>query len=147
MGTKKKKATRRRRGFPFWLNMKNEYDRFIADLITDFKTEREFTRTVRQGLHLIWDLRHGRVDMLLTLFPNIAELLELKLTPPTPPQDTSALVAQVARLEQAFLAAGQGGLGDRLPTRALPERPTTSSVAIAPEDMSNSSENFLEAFM
>lgn len=66
---------RQRWQFKFWLNVNNDEDLAIADLIGELKRQRQFQRAVRDGLRLIADLRAGRTDVLLELFPGIREAL------------------------------------------------------------------------
>jgi len=58
--------------FTFWLDVtkENEYD--LAEQIEDLKQKRLFSQTIRDGIRLICDLRAGRTDSLLALFPWIA---------------------------------------------------------------------------
>jgi len=66
---------RQRWQFKFWLNSNDDDDLAIADLIGALKRQRLFQQSIRDGLRLVWDLRAGRTDVLLELFPGIREAL------------------------------------------------------------------------
>lgn len=58
-----------RERFFFWLNLEKSEEFEIADQITDLKQRRQFTKTIRDGIRLICDLRAGRLNVLFELFP------------------------------------------------------------------------------
>ena len=83
----------------------------MADQIELLKNRRLFARTIRDGIALMVELREGRVDLLLELFPWIADAF----TPAAPPApDLAAALTQLAatqtQLAQALQQrpAGQG---------------------------------------
>jgi hypothetical protein len=59
--------------FKFWLNVDKDDEAEIADTIELLKNRRLYTRAVRDGIRLFWDLWHGRLDLLLDLFPFVRE--------------------------------------------------------------------------
>lgn len=70
------KADRRHRWqYRFWLDAHNPTDYKVAEIIGHFKRQRSFQQALRDGLRLIFDLRAGRIDVLLELFPNIRQQL------------------------------------------------------------------------
>jgi hypothetical protein len=84
--------------FTFWLDMHKKDEALIAEQIESLKADRTFASTVREGICLICDLRAGRLDVLLELFPFVAERLKS-------PSD-SALQARIDKLETLLLAHG-----------------------------------------
>jgi len=97
---------RYRRFFPFQLDINKPDEAEIAVEIENLKRARSFSKTVRDGIRLIADLRNGRVAVLQELFPWV---LEQQATPPkTSVQrefstEKSDLKAQLSRLENLIL--------------------------------------------
>ncbi|MBW1927483.1 MAG: hypothetical protein JRI35_09935 [Deltaproteobacteria bacterium] len=66
-------ATRRfRLKFTFWLDVSKSDEYELAEQVEELKEQRLFSQTIRDGIRLICDLRAGRTDILLALFPWIA---------------------------------------------------------------------------
>ena len=61
--------------FLFWLDFTKDHELMIAEEIDALKRHRLFTRTIRDGIRLIVDLRKGKTDVLCELFPKIVEKL------------------------------------------------------------------------
>lgn len=57
----------------FWLDMRKDDESFLHEFVQDLKSQRLFAATIRNALLLIYDLREGRVDMLLEMFPFVRE--------------------------------------------------------------------------
>jgi hypothetical protein len=86
--------------FRFWLDVFRPEENALASYVETLKKQRHFAQTIRDALRLIQDLRAGRVEVLLLLFPWIADYF----TPP-PSQKNEALdpiLAQLERLETYF---------------------------------------------
>lgn len=64
-----------RQRFVFWLDIEKDHEADIAAAIDGLKQKRSFSKTIRDGIRLIVDLRAGRTDVLFELFP----LLKAKL--------------------------------------------------------------------
>src|SRR5574341_1141957 len=62
-----------RRQYRFWLDVMQPGEDDLAKYIDDLKKTRHFAQTIRDGLRLIRDLRQGKVDVLLSLFPWIED--------------------------------------------------------------------------
>lgn len=62
----------------FWLNLEKSEESWLADYIAFLKAKRNFQDTVRLGLRLIYDLRQGKTDVLLELFPFVAEVFAME---------------------------------------------------------------------
>lgn len=62
--------------FKYWLNITNDTEAALADFCEYLKSKRLFTQTIREGLMIINDLRAGRLDSLLSLFPQVDDLIE-----------------------------------------------------------------------
>lgn len=61
--------------FAFQLDDMRQDESELIDYIQELKTQRKFVTTIKQGLRLIRDLRAGRSDVLLSLFPHVVENL------------------------------------------------------------------------
>ena len=61
-------AERFRLRFTFWLDMLKREEAEIADTIEELKANREFARTIREGIQLITSLREGDMELLIELF-------------------------------------------------------------------------------
>ena len=62
---------RDRKRFFFWLDANK--DDAVIGAIVELKSQRGFTSAVREGIKLIWELRQGRTDTLLELFPFVVQ--------------------------------------------------------------------------
>lgn len=99
-----------RERFSFWLDLNKDDELMLAEQIDDLKRRRLFTRTIRDGIRLICDLRRGNLDVLLELFPELKHRLQ-PLKPVISSEESLRL--QLERLEQLLLS----GTGD---TRLIP---------------------------
>lgn len=55
----------------FWLNLNSERELRVAEWLEQLKVERRYMPTLLESLELMADLRAGRMDMLITLFPHL----------------------------------------------------------------------------
>jgi hypothetical protein len=55
--------------FEFWLDAKKDDELLLMEDIDGLKRNRLFSKTIRDGIRLIMDLRRGNLDVLLELFP------------------------------------------------------------------------------
>jgi len=81
--------------FTFWLDMSKPDELALAEKIEELKAKRSFAKVIRDGIRLICDLRAGRTDILLELFPWVAERFQ-------PQTDTTELAALVEQFKQAM---------------------------------------------
>lgn len=81
-----------RMGFTFSLNPKNKKDRFVADIIGKLKKVKGYRSALMEGIVIIWELRQGNTDTLISLFPWLPD----KFCNPTPPSDNSDKVDRIA---------------------------------------------------
>jgi hypothetical protein len=115
--------------FRFWVdaNKAEEYELGMA--LKDLTQKRQFLPTVHNALHLILDLRAGRTDVLIELFPWVVDSLKSV----TPPRDSGELQRQIS----AAVAAGLQQIMLELPAIPAPsaEYPVMklSSAAPVPE--------------
>lgn len=79
--------------FVFWLDLQKQDENQIAEQIEILKQERSFSKAVRNGIRLICDLRAGRTDVLLELFPWVAERFQ------QPQNDTTEIAALVEQVK------------------------------------------------
>lgn len=63
------KDTRARVQYRFWLDAMKDPEFEVAQEILLLKERRKFQTTIKNGLRLMIDLRAGRIDVLLELFP------------------------------------------------------------------------------
>lgn len=87
----------------FWLDVNKPDEAELAETISYLKEQRSFAATIRDGIRLVCDLRAGRLDVLLELFPWMAK--ELSASHPSD-SSTSKLERQLERLEQMMLYQG-----------------------------------------
>lgn len=103
--------------FRFWLDLFKPEEEAIADTIELLKNERSFSKTIRDGIKLITNLREGKLDVLFELFPWVkAEFIEYmrEIQPVTLPQTEMPAPAppveqqiQTISADQAWLEAEQ----------------------------------------
>jgi hypothetical protein len=65
---------RYRSQFKFWLDVNKPDEEALAALCEDLKARGLYTKTIRDGISLVDDLRHGRLDVLFALYPWVKEL-------------------------------------------------------------------------
>lgn len=106
--------TRYRLRYTFWLNHLDSDEIAVADTIEILKNERSFASTVRDGIMLINELRQGKVDLLLKLFPWVADALR---SAHETTLDTDDLKREMIALREAVMARGGGGYGTPPPKR------------------------------
>lgn len=111
MAKRRKLKSEPRQKVEFWLRKNKADEVWLVDLIGYLKGQRVFARVIRDGLRLIWDLKNKNVDVLLELFPDVANWLQVKMTPPPPPPDIAKLERQIAQLQQYLIEQG----GNQLP--------------------------------
>lgn len=79
-----------RKRYEFWLNLNAETEYEIAEIADELKAQRGYASAIRDGLRMVWELRQGRVDTLVKLFPWIVE----RFQPQTDTTELSSLVEQ-----------------------------------------------------
>jgi hypothetical protein len=79
------------------LNLIDPAENLIAERIETLKADRTFAKTVRDGIRLICDLRAGKLEVLLELFPWVKT--ELSSAQPHKTNSEVELHSQLARLE------------------------------------------------
>ena len=102
--------------FTFWLDLDKPEENELAGYIDELKQQRKFVTTIKQGLKLIRDLRAGKTDVLLELFPLVVE--RLRNQPHN--ADLMTLITTMMHQQSSFSA-------DRLPFQ-LPAAPITPAV-------------------
>ena len=90
----KEKRNRKRLGF--WLDYGKDDELLVAETIDALKKQRKYQRAIFQGIQLIASLWEGRVDVLLTMFPWVADTI-CQNAPPN--NDIEDMKAQLARME------------------------------------------------
>lgn len=96
-------ATERyRMRFDFQLNVSKEDEHAIAEQIAMLKQQGLYSKTVRDGIRLVSDLRDGKLDILFDQFPWVrAEFLEYMTSVQPQKSDTEIHIQnQLARIEE-----------------------------------------------
>jgi hypothetical protein len=109
----------------FWLDLTKDSEEQIDEQIYGLKQNRTYTKTIRDGIRLICDLKAGRLDVLFELFPWVkSELLDHLTSQPV--DSDFVLREQLARLEQLLLHQGNQPIGT---TQAGPKQMNIPHVA------------------
>lgn len=91
--------------FKFWLDCNRDDELLVAETIDELKRQRQFASTIRDGIMLITELRKGKTDLLLRLFPWLADAL--KAAPgTTSDDDLKGELAELKRLIQQQQRSG-----------------------------------------
>lgn len=121
--------------FMFWLDSaKPDEDRLIEQ-VEQLKQNRLFTRTLRDGIRLICDLRAGNIEVLMELFPWVREAMQQ----PAPVSTDQRLQEQIARLEALLLAQGNVPV-----QRAEPAQPRVE-IATEKSNTKTVAQNFMDS--
>ncbi|MCB9454218.1 MAG: hypothetical protein H6672_22520 [Anaerolineaceae bacterium] len=120
----------------FWLDVTKDTEYELAAAITDLKKNRSYTAAVRDGLRLILDLRAGKLDVLIELFPWIKDAIK----PQTATQEDD-LKRELVALREAVMARGGGGYST--PPRRLVSDAEMPDVVMKPKTGTDAAANFL----
>lgn len=75
-----------RKRMTMWLRLdKRDEVELLYDIIPELKKRQQFSSAVRDGIRLVWELRQGKTDTLLKLFPFVATAFQ-------PAPDNSQLI-------------------------------------------------------
>lgn len=96
---------RPRKQFKFWLYTDLQSEEWLAEVIGLWKSKRQFSEIVKNGLRLMFSLGQGHTDVLFELFPQLETQLTAKYAPPPTP-DNSELQRQIADLKMIILQQG-----------------------------------------
>ena len=132
--------------FMFWLDSTKEDEDKLIEQIEKLKLDRLFSKTIRDGVRLICDLRAGQTDILLELFPWVKE--SIHTTPPLTSEQR--LQEQIARLEALLLSQGNVPIQIPLTHKASEKsaRPAEKSlVEITKADSRSQNKNLTQNFM
>ena len=91
--------------FKFWLDVNKPDEYELAEIIANLKENKTFSKAIRDGIHLIWSLGQGNLDVLITLFPWVEDALYERFMEQQPVSD-STLQHQLARLENLIIEHG-----------------------------------------
>ena len=97
--------------YDFQLNVAKDDELAVAEQIANLKTQGLYSKTVRDGIRLVSDLREGNLDVLFELFPWVrAEFLEYVASAQPQKSDTEINIQkQLARIEE-LLANGEAAM-------------------------------------
>lgn len=91
----------------FWLNDCSDRDRWLLDVIRMLKTDRQFSKVIRDGIRLIVALRAHQTDVLFELFPwleydqRVGSIQPPRYNP-LPPQEGDIMFKIDKMLDEAF---------------------------------------------
>lgn len=125
-----------REKFSFWLDTEKEEEQLIADTIVELKQERAFSRTVRDGIRLIYELERGNLDYLFELYPQYQKQLATN--------QSNIDNRLIDRLE-AFLLAGKGETPSAKRHHVAEEEPI--ELELKPVSGSQAAESFLSSML
>ncbi len=141
-------ASRRfRLRFTFWLDVNKPDENDLAGQIEQLKGRRSFTRTVRDGIRLMCDLRNHKLDVLLELFPWVGDYL-VHLQGGSETIGYLGLQEQLTRLEQHLLQGGAVPVVRSLPpipTVSLDEDDNQDLITVTQAKAGDSAQNFLNS--
>jgi hypothetical protein len=103
-------AKRYRMRFDFQLNIAKDDENAIAEQILELKGQGLYSKTVRDGISLVSDLRAGSLEVLFDLFPWVrADFLEYMASIQSQKNETELVIAeQLARIETMLSRTGEG---------------------------------------
>lgn len=99
--------------YKFWLDINKTDEEAIADKIETLKTKRAFSKTIRDGIRLVCDLRNGKLDVLFELFPwvraEFMQYIDLQFGPAEQTQEhqSQSIEPQASETQQAWIEAEQ----------------------------------------
>jgi hypothetical protein len=129
--------------FTFWLDLLKPDEAAIAEQIEKLKFDRTFATTIRDGIRLICDLRAGRTDVLVELFPKVVE----RLKTPEPSVAESRLQAHIDRLEALLLSQGNVPISAGRGEGTAKPKATTPLVSTAKESAKISADTIAKNFL
>lgn len=156
------RTKRYRMRYDFQLNIAKDDELAIAEQIANLKTQGLYSKTVRDGIRLVSDLREGNLGVLFELFPWVrAEFLEYVASTQPQKSDTETNIQkQLARIEE-LLANGEtassapridSGVGGpkkmvvpQVAAPALDDDDTDLLVVAKAKSSGNASQNFLNS--
>lgn len=92
--------------FNFWLNGDKDDELLVAETVDELKRNRSFSAVVRDGIMIVNELRQGRVDLLLKLYPFVMDAVASLLPPPQPPPSDD--LTDLKRMVEQFIQQQQG---------------------------------------
>jgi hypothetical protein len=93
--------------FDFQLNVAKDTEYAIAETIKWLKSQGLYSKTIRDGIRLICDLRAGNLDVLFELFPWVrAEFLEYMTSVKPQKSDTELVIAEHLERIETMLSDG-----------------------------------------
>ena len=152
------KTTRYRMRFDFQLNVAKDTEYAIAETIRWLKSQGLYSKTIRDGIRLICDLRDGNLEVLFELFPWVrAEFFEYMVSVQPQKSETELVISdQLARIEIMLSNGGNGsqvggGVGGpkamNVPSIPAPDLDNDDDLLIVSKAAasSNAAKNFLDS--
>lgn len=135
----------------FWLNSEKIDELNVADTVAELKQRRSFSAVVRDGIMIVKELKEGKIDLLLSLYPWVKDAILDMFPPPQPPPTDD--ITDLKRMFQQFMEQQQGrGIPDtrdlNLPLfkaigGTLPAAPVAKVVDAKPMSADEIADNFM----
>ena len=90
--------------FNFWLDKNKDDELLVAERIDELKKRRGFASVLRDGIMIVSELREGRVDLLLKLYPWVVDVIRSSVATQSVADDE--LRRQIADLKLMMLERG-----------------------------------------
>jgi hypothetical protein len=137
--------------FSFWLDFKHDDSLIIAEAIDDLKRNRSFSAVIRDGIMIVNELRQGKIDLLVKLYPFVLDAITALIPPPEPPPmpDNADLIEQFRRMLEQQQGRGipdtrDGGFPAMMPAVKHSSAPPVIAPKAAPvADAGAIADNFL----
>jgi len=89
--------------FEFWLDADKDNELLLMEDIDGLKRNRLFSKTIRDGIRLIMDLRKGNLDVLVELFPQFKSRIRAADDTSRAGGDEASVNEKLDRLESILL--------------------------------------------
>jgi len=119
--------------FIFWLNLEDSQEYAIAETIEDLKAERNFSKSIRDGIRLIVDLSQGRTNVLKELFPSILEDIKGSNSSTSGNNDPTSSKSEIDALQAKIDALTQAVLSQQVPEHLNKARSLANAQHTTPE--------------
>jgi len=132
--------------FQFWLDANKDDELLLMEEIDHLKSQRSFTKTIRDGIRLIVDLKRGNYDVLFELFPHTRDRFSASSSGGGEGDDIKALHAKLDQLAQIQLQSStpQGLLMAAKESNAGGPKPLGGLKPIAPPSPDDDDSDLLD---
>jgi hypothetical protein len=128
--------------FNFWLDGNKDDELIVAEKVDELKRKRSFSSVLRDGIMIVSELREGKADLLLKLYPWVADRVKPAASVAT--ADTSDLERQIDELKRIILGQVSSSIPVSNYSPIKPISPPVAAAKAAPiADASAIADNFL----